>query len=245
MDYYFTKNFTGTPFQIFYPPHLIALTLILLLNLGFVYFRRVESSQARQRVRYAMATILILNEIGWHLWHIFTGQWTIQTMLPLHVCSVLVFLGAAMLITRNDTLYEVQYLLGIGGAIQAVLTPDVGLYGFPHFRFFQTFISHGLIISSAIYMTVVEGYRPTVKSLWRVFWLTNVYMIFVGLVNWAMGSNYMFIARKPDTPSLIDVLGPWPLYIIWLEVIGLATVLILYSPFAIKDWAKKMRNVGR
>jgi uncharacterized membrane protein YwaF len=44
-------------------------------------------------------------------------------------------------------------------------------------------------------------------------------MIFVGLVNWAIGSNYMFIARKPDTPSLIDVLGPWPLYIIWLEPI--------------------------
>jgi len=26
--------------------------------------------------------------------------------------------------------------MGIGGALQALLTPDLGLYGFPHFRFF-------------------------------------------------------------------------------------------------------------
>lgn len=57
--------------------------------------------------------------------------------------------------------------------------------------------------------------------------------------NALLGSNYMFIARKPDDPSLIDVLGPWPWYILSLEAVGLAICFILYLPFAIKDWQAK------
>jgi uncharacterized membrane protein YwaF len=50
-----------------------------------------------------------------------------------------------------------------------------------------------------------------------------------------LDSNYLFLARKPYTPSLLDLLGPWPIYIIWMEVIGIATILILYLPFALAD----------
>jgi uncharacterized membrane protein YwaF len=45
----------------------------------------------------------------------------------------------------------------------------------------------------------------------------------------------MFVARKPETASLLDVLPEWPWYILWLEAIGLLTCLILYIPFIIKD----------
>jgi len=119
--------------------------------------------------------------------------------------------------------------------VQALLTPDAGIYGFPHFRFFQAIISHGSIVTAAIYMTVVEKHRPYWRSLLRVAVGTNVYMLFVGMVNVLLGSNYLFIAHKPETASLMDVLGPWPWYILSLEVIGLAISLLLYLPFALRD----------
>ncbi len=146
-----------------------------------------------------------------------------------------------MLVTKNYHIYEFMYLMGIGGAIQALATPDLGIFGFPHFRFFQTFISHGLIITSAIYMTVVEGFRPTWKSVWRVTLWMNIYMIPVFFLNQAIGSNYLMINHKPPTASLLDLLPPWPIYILYMEAIGLVTVLLLYSPFAIKDWRAKSR----
>jgi hypothetical integral membrane protein (TIGR02206 family) len=228
----------------FGPPHLVVLSLLLLLNLSFVYWRRIADVSVHARIRYTLAVILLLNESAWHLWHIATGQWTIQTMLPLHLCSVMVFLSAFMLFKGHYGLYEYLYFLGIGASIQAILTPDLGIYGFPHFRFFQTFISHGLILTSAVYMTVVEGYRPTLKSFRNVIVGGNLYMLFVGIVNWLIGSNYLFIAHKPDTPSLIDMLGPWPWYILGLEAIGLLTCLILYIPFAIKDWQARPEPAG-
>ncbi len=235
MDQFFAKDYAGAPFQIFSLPHLIVLGVLLLLNVLLTYFGRRASEGTRKTIRSTMAVTLVLNEASWHLWHIFTGQWTIQTMLPLHLCAVMVWASAYMLVTRKYAAYEYLYFLGIGGAIQAILTPDLGQYGFPHFRFFQTFISHGLILTAAIYMTTAEGYRPFWKSIGRVIVGANVYMAFVGVVNALIGSNYLFIAHKPETPCLIDLMGPWPWYILGLEAVGLITCLILYLPFAARD----------
>jgi len=129
-----------------------------------------------------------------------------------------------------------MYFMGIAGAIQALATPDLGIYGFPHFRFFQTFISHGLIVTSAIFMTVVEGFRPTWKSILRVALWTNTYALIIYFVNAAIGSNYLMLNYKPDVPSLLDLLPPWPVYILYMELIGVVSILLLYLPFAIKDW---------
>ncbi len=232
MAQYFGGTWQGEPFQIFGTPHLVAIGMLVALNLALVGWRRRFSPRGRVIIRYGLAAILLIDELGWHLWNIATDRWTIQTMLPLHLCSALVFVAAIMLINKNYTLFEFVYFLGIGGALQAFLTPDAGQFGFPHFIFFQVLISHGAIVTAGIYMTVVEGYRPTWQSVKRVVIVMNVYMVLVGIVNWAIGSNYLFIARKPASASLMDFLGPWPWYIISLEVVGLVMILLLYIPFA-------------
>lgn len=231
----FARDWNGPAFVLFGPPHLAALFVIILLNLGLLRFKYTTET-TRHRLRWTMAIILWLNEIGWHIWNYATGQWSIQTMLPLHLCSVLVWMGGLALVTRNYSIYEFMYFMGIAGALQALLTPDIGMYGFPHYRFWQTYISHGLIVTAAIYMTVVEGFRPTWKSMGHVFVWTNGYMGIVFVINMLIGSNYLFIARKPDTASLLDVLPAWPYYIAYIEIIGLVMCLVLYLPFALKDW---------
>jgi len=84
-------------------------------------------------------------------------------------------------------------------------------------------------------MTAVESYRPTLQSIKRTFIRGNIYAIFVGLVNALLGSNYLFIAHKPATASLLDVLPPCPLYLPILEAIALVVIGLLYLPFAIMD----------
>ncbi len=50
-----------------------------------------------------------------------------------------------------------------------------------------------------------------------------------------LDSNYLFIAHKPETASLMDVLPAWPWYIPFLELIGAGFCLLLYVPFALRD----------
>ena len=190
---YITADYQGEPFNLFGTTHLIALGVILLIILMIFFSRKKISERKKEDMRDTMAAILVLNEIGWHLWNYFFNEWTIQTMLPLHVCSILVWLGALMLVKKSFYIYEFMYFLGIAGALQALLTPDIGIYGFPHYRFFQSFISHGFIVIAALYMTFVEEMRPNWKSIVRVFLISNVYMVAVYFVNNAIGSNYLFV----------------------------------------------------
>jgi hypothetical integral membrane protein (TIGR02206 family) len=234
MTDFFAENFQGPAFEYLGGLHLAALGFFIVLNLLLLRFRKA-SDGTRATIRWLLALVLIVNEVAWHYWNYIYGRWTLQTMLPLHLCSLLVWTGAWMLITKNYRVYEFMYFMGIGGAIHALATPGLGDYNFPHFVYFQYFLSHGLIITSAIYMTVVEGLRPTWKSMVRVFVWMNIYAAMVYFINVYLGSNYLLINYKPDTPSLLDLLPEWPIYILHMEVIGIATMLVLYLPFATKD----------
>jgi hypothetical integral membrane protein (TIGR02206 family) len=240
MEQFFSGSYKGQAFVLFGTEHITALAILTALNFFLIQFRYAKET-TKNKIRWTVALILWGNEIGWHIWNVAIGKWTIQTMLPLQICSILVWLGAFMLVTKNYRIYEFMYFMGIGGAIQALATPDLGIYGFPHFRFFQTFISHGLIVTSAIYMTVVEGYRPTWKSILRVAFWMNVYVVIIFILNSAIGSNYLMINHKPEAASLLDLLPAWPMYVLYMELIGFVTVLLLYFPFAIKDFKEKRR----
>lgn len=236
MGQYFAKDYTGGGFVLYGTGHLIALSAILVVCFSLGLVKKLGDKQ-KKSLLYLMGGLLLVNEVGWHIWNIYWGTWDIQTMLPLHLCSFTVWGSIYMLFTgnRNVYFYEALYFLGIGGATQALLTPDAGPYGFPHFRAFQTFISHGLLVIIPLYMTIVEGYRPTLASFKRVFIVTNIYMVIVFFTNLLIGSNYLFIAHKPEFPTLIDALAPWPWYIIELEIVGFVVFFIIYLPFLIKD----------
>ncbi|MBN1440721.1 MAG: TIGR02206 family membrane protein [Anaerolineales bacterium] len=244
MEQFFTSDYAGPPFEMGNVPHAASLILVLLACILIYALRDRFSPPMKTLARWALAVGLVGNELAYHAWNIHYGLWTFQYNLPLHICSIMVFASAVMLITRSYAIYEFSYFLGIGAAIQALLTPDVGIYGFPHYRFFQTMTAHGLLILCAVYMTAVEKFRPYPKSLLRVAVVMNVYMAVIFVFNQLTGSNYLFIAHKPETASLIDVLGPWPWYILSIEAIGTAICLLLYSPFFFKDLSAGRRKAA-
>lgn len=237
---FFSYEYIGKPFEFFGIAHIGALLAILLLNVFLLQYKYKDES-IRRKVRITMAIILWVNEASWHFWNIYHDTWSVQEHLPLHACSILIWLAGFMLIFKSYRIYEFAYFLGIAGAFQALLTPDIGIYGFPHFRFIQTYISHGLLLTSAIYMTTVEGLRPTWQTFKRVIIYLNLFMLAVFGLNQLIGSNYLFVARKPPGPTLLDALPEWPVYILYMEAIGLVMFLLLYLPFAFQDWleAKK------
>jgi len=232
MEDFFAWDYHGAPFELFGPAHIGGLLALLVLNLLLAHAKNA-SDHNRSLLRWTLALVLWTNEAAWHIWRITNNQWTVQTMLPLQICSLMVWISGIMLVTRSFKIYEFAYFLGIGGGLQALATPDLGIYGFPHFRFFQTFLSHGLIVTAPIYMTVVEGFRPTWKSMPKAAIWTNVYALAIYFVNHALGSNYLMVNAKPGVPSLLDLLPEWPWYILWMEGIGVVTFLLLYSPFLV------------
>lgn len=244
MAQYFVKDYTGEPFHLFGTGHLIALFVVIIINLSLIRLRKSKNQKLKDRVRYTIAAVLIVSEGSWHIWNIAIGEWTIQTHLPFHLCAVLVWTSLIMLLTKNYHIYEFAYFLGIAGASQALLTPEAGIYGFPHYRVFQTMTAHGAIVTAAIFMTLVEGYRPYWSSFRRVFIWTNIYMVVVTGINVLIGSNYLYTLHKPPSASLMDFLGPWPWYLLSVEIVALILCFLLYLPFLIRDRRTQLQSLA-
>ncbi len=233
--HFFSEFFFGPPFQPFSPPHLIALGLILLVNLGILWRGSSLSGSARRAGRYTLVGLLLFSQLTWLAWVISIGKASLQTMLPLHLCSLMTWVSVAMLLTGSQTLFELSYFLGGGGALFALLTPEIGLYNFPHFVFFQTLTGHGVLLTSQIFMAAAEGRRPRPRSVLRVFAVLNLYLPVAAVVNALTGANYMFLAYKPDFPSLLDLLGPWPWYILSVEALTLVVLVLMDLPMKTKS----------
>lgn len=241
MDRFFSADYPGPPFAILGTPHIVVLALLSALNVGFVFVRNWDE-RGKSIVRWTLAITLWTAELSWHAWNFAVGRWTVESMLPLNLCSLFIWLSGFMLLSKDYRIYEFAYFLGIGAAIQYLATPDLGQYGFPHFRFFQAFASHGLLLTAPIYMTVVEGFRPTWRSLAHVALWTNVYAVIVYFLNLGLGSDYLMLNAKPATPSLLDLLPPWPYYLVAMELIGLVTCLLLYVPFIVRDHTSRAQT---
>lgn len=231
MSQFFSEVYTGAPFVFFGPTHLTALGIIGLMVVGLFRLRKSVSERMRKQLRYGLAGLLVMNQIARHLWMVYHDRWSIQWDLPLHLCSIVVWVSAYMLITKSYQLFELVYFLGIGGAMQALLTPDAGTYGFGHFYLWQFFIAHGSIIIASAYMAIVEGYSPTWASIKKVFVWGNGYMVVVTVINLIIDSNYLYTLHKPHVPTLLDYLGPWPWYILSAEGVALIVCSLLYLPF--------------
>ncbi|ASA22974.1 TIGR02206 family membrane protein [Paenibacillus donghaensis] len=219
-------------FVMFSASHWIAIGLVGIVCLILYYSRFAlrTHSGLRQTVRLLLAAILLCSEAGLHLWYLSQELWRTRSSLPLELCGITLLLSVIMLLTRSRLLYSFLFFAGIGGAFIALLTPNL-VYPFPHFRFLLFFVAHGSIILASLYMTWVEGYRPTWKSLFFTMLGLNMVAALVFAANRLLDSNYMFLAHKPSTYSVLDYFGPYPYYLLVEEAFAFLIFLLMYMIF--------------
>ena len=219
-------------FVMFSAPHWVALLILTGLGL-FLYFSRLSirsKPQLRNKIRLSLVVILILCEVSLQIWYLSQGIWKPSSSLPLELCGITLMLSVVMLLTRSRMLYSFLYFAGIGGAFIAVITPNL-VYPFPHFRFLLFFVVHGAIIFASLFMTWVEGYRPTWKSLLFTMGCLNAVAAVVYATDQLLGANYMFLSHKPSTYSFLDYFGPYPYYLIVEELFAFMVFLLMYILF--------------
>lgn len=147
---FLSPDFDRGAFRLFGVWHLLAVGAVIVAASSLICVARAGDPAGRRRIAMALALVLVLNEIAWHLWYLLAGSWTIQRMLPLHLCSAMAWITAGALMFEQRTLYPLLYLCGIAGAAQALITPDLGAFGSPHYRFVQTILGHGLLVTAGI-----------------------------------------------------------------------------------------------
>jgi len=157
------------------------------------------------------------------------GDWSLRVYLPLQLSDVVTLAAVLALWTERPLFVELTYFWGLTASLQAVLTPDLGS-GYPDITFFTFFVTHGGAVAAALLLVAGRRLAPGAGAVRRAFLATLVVAGAAGLGDLLTGANYMFLRSKP-TASLLDVMGPWPLYIAGAGALAVAMFAAIDAPF--------------
>lgn len=241
MEAYFAVDYQGKPFVLFGPAHLAVVAVVILLSLAIYLARNRFTKRSRKGFAILFCSVILGGELSWHAWRLATGTWNANAMLPLWLCSLTSWTMPLTLLLRRNWHFQFLYPLGFIGAWMALLQPDLMQYGFPHFRFIQFTFVHGTLVLAIVFAIFGLGFRPQIRWFPRILLWFNLYWLFCAFINPLVGGNYLYTAGKLPTPSLLDYLGPWPFYLLAMEVLGILLCLIAYLPFIISSQYSKLQ----
>jgi hypothetical integral membrane protein (TIGR02206 family) len=198
--------------------------------------RRSKSPAKLERsIVLAFTALLVANYVAYLLFVRRVAQQTWEQMLPMQMCDWAMVVVIVALLSANRRWFEVAYFWGIGGTLQAVLTPNLR-YGFPDMRFIGFFVAHCGIIVGVLFLMLTRRLRPYPFSIVRVFAWSEVYFVSAMIVDQLTQVNYGFLLHKPEAFSLLSYLSDSrPTYLLQMHALALLFFGLLYVPFAIYD----------
>jgi hypothetical integral membrane protein (TIGR02206 family) len=212
------------------PEHLLPLALLVVVAVLLCVAARRAPGRWIDVVAATIAVALVIAELSWQPYVVANHTWSVGASLPVQLCDVAGFVAAAALLWRQLLLVEVAWFWGLGGTLQAVLTPDLK-DRFPSFPYLQFYVTHDLVILAAVFLVIGLALQPRPGAVRRIFLLTLGFAVLVGLIDLVTGGNYMYLRQVPASGSLLNLMGPWPWYIAAGAVLTLVVLAILDAPF--------------
>lgn len=213
-------------FETFGPSHLVMIGIFFagiwpMVLLG----RRVR--ERPERVSRWFAVVLVAAVLPLQVLDHLPGNFQLGVSLPLQLCDLAAVVAVLALWTRHHTAICVTYFWGLLLTPQALATPALAA-DFPDPRFIVFWAMHILIVWAAVFLTFGLGHRPNWQGYRRTVLITAAWLLLLYPTNLLLGTNYGFVNGKPSTGSMLDLMGPWPVYLL-VEVVIVATVWALMT----------------
>ena len=183
---------------------------------------------ARRGVRLAVGWCLLINELVWWVFR-YSHEGVHLSNLPLQLCDVTLWASLLACLSLRPAFVEFAYFGGLAGAGMALLTPDLWS-PWPTYPAMYFFVAHGGIVIACIVLVFggVAPLRP--GAMWRAFGMLLVYAALAGAFNAIFHTNYMYMCSKPKNASLLNVFGPWPVYLACAAGAALLLFWLLWLP---------------
>jgi hypothetical integral membrane protein (TIGR02206 family) len=238
-----------TEFQMFSPTHGVVFVVAMLAMAGAATIGRRWRKQGRERAEWRLRLWWSLSIVAFQIygvaWYSWPSRFEWDKSLPLHVCDLVVWAAPLALLTQWRTARTVLYFWGVGLSTQAFFTPVLQA-GPSSPEFWIFWVGHTQIVGSAVYDAIALRYRPTLRDVAVVIGVSMAYAALLIPLNITCDWNYGYVgAAEPETPTLIDRLGPWPLRLLPLIMLVFAAFLLAWAPWAIGRWWTDRTAIGR
>lgn len=226
-------------FSLFGPVHLFWLGLCALLSavLGRWYHRAGEA--ARLRALRILSALMLTDEVGKYVMTASTGQWE-WGYLPLHLCSINIFICLWHSIHPNRTAKEFLYALSLPGGLMALLSPtwtSLPMWNFMHLH------SETIHIMLFLYpvLLLAGGFRPNWRTVPRLLAFLACLAVPIYFLNKVLNTDFMFLNGTDGAAVNVffaRIFGD-RLYMLGFLPLVLALGLALYLPWGIAARRRK------
>jgi len=216
-------------FVAFGAEHVALLALFLAGAVGIVALGRSQRGTPRaRRSSRVLAVAISCVTVPSQVLQLTPGSFSLGSSLPLQLCDLAWLTAVWALWTHARVPVALTYFWGLTLSVQGIITPSLQ-EAFPDPGYLAFWALHFLIVWSAVYLTFGLGLGPGWREYRIAVAVTLAWAVLVFGINGLLDVNYGYLNRKPGSASLLDLLGPWPVYV-------LATLGILLGGWALITW---------
>jgi len=232
MQYFFDTVETipeGAGISMFGGIHLLWLGIFVLFCLGMAILYRRAHEQNQKKIRIAFFVLLWLDEF-WKMYGLFSHGNYLFSYLPLHLCSINIFLITYHALRPSKLLDNYLYTVGIPGAMAALLFPTWLSLPVANFMHWHSFTVHILLAGYPLVLTLSGKIKPDYKMIPKCLGLLIAMAIPVYFINLLLDTNFMFLMEaEPGNPLyLFETL--WGSHLLGFPVIISGVLLVMHLP---------------
>jgi hypothetical integral membrane protein (TIGR02206 family) len=226
-------------FQPFSAEHLGLVTGFLVVAVALAVAGRAHrGTPSEVRFRRGFALLIPCFTVPMQVLQLMPADYAVGTSLPIQLCDLAWVAAFVALWTRHWTATALVYFWGLSLTVQGIITPSLE-QAFPDPRYFMFWGMHFLTVWTAVYLTFGLQVRPTWRSFRFAVGATALWVATVMSFKAVTGTNYGYLNRKPAVGTVLDLLGPWPGYV----VIEVAAVTCLWALMT-WPWVRVRRGAG-
>jgi hypothetical integral membrane protein (TIGR02206 family) len=203
---------SAASFSAYGPSHWVVLALFAVGVLVLVPLGRSQDYPAARRFSKVFAVVVLVAQLTIQVYSM--TRWRIDHSLPLQLSDLAGYVSAYALWSYRRWACTLMYYWGLTLSTQALVTPALRGPDFPDVEFLAFWIIHLVVIWAAVYLTWGRRIGPTWRGFRFTVLVTLCWAAAMLVFNHFVGTNYGFLNAKPAQSSLLDLMGPWPWYLI-------------------------------
>lgn len=224
--------------------HLTWLAIFLIaVMLNCVWYRKADSAN-RKRWNKTVASLIVLDEIFKMVMLTIGGRYTLG-YLPLHLCSINIFIVAIHAWKPSKTLGSFLYTVCIPGALAALLFPSWSALPLGNFMHIHSFTIHILLAMYPIVLAVNGEIEVSIRYVPKCLLMLLCMAVPIYIFNIFFDTNYMFLMKADDGNPLKVFEQLWGNHLYGFPILIAAIIAVMYIPVEIirKIKSNKVKTV--
>ena len=228
----------GVGFSMFGGLHILWLLVFLTVTVANAVWYRKMTDRGKEIWRKTVAILLLADELFKVVMLLIGGRYN-PSYLPLHLCSINIFIIAIHAWKPTAFLDGFLYTIAIPGALAALIFPSWTSLPLGNFMHWHSFTVHILLALYPIVLAAAGELAPDLRKMGKSLLLLVCMAIPIYGMNILLDTNFMFLMSADKGNPLYVFERLWGNHLLGFPVIIVGVLLVMYGPLLIYRKLKK------